>query len=264
MKLIADNLRITKPAIQKALKTFDPEPIQACARHCTQKKPCAIDVNTGPLTRNPKQSMQFFIQSIEAVSDLPLVIDTSNPIAMQTGLETAKNPTIINGYSLEPKKLDLILPLAKEFNTDIIGFLLYPDSQVPKDENQRMEVTLELFEKAEACGVPKESIIIDPIIPPLAWDDGITQARSVLKFLYTLPDLLGFNARTIAGVSNLTTGAKSRDKKQLIDANYLAMLASAGLDYALLDIFNKDLVQSAAAADILTRETLFSWGLVPE
>ena len=264
MKLIADNLRITKPDIQAALNHYDPEPIRSWAQRCAQKKPWAIDVNTGPLSRHPKKNMRFFIEAIESATTLPLLIDTSNPIAMRAGLEAATNPAIINGFSLEPKKLELILPLAREFNTDIVGFLLFADSCVPKDEAQRLEIALELFEKAEAAQVPKESIIIDPVVPPLAWEDGIIQARAVLNVIQTLPDLLGFKVKTIAGVSNLTTGAMDKNKKQLIDNSYVAMLAAAGLDYALLDIFKQDLVMSAKTAGILAKESLFSWGMVPE
>lgn len=263
MKLIADNLRITKPDIQEALNRQDPEPIQALASKCADEKPFAIDVNTGPLSRNHEQGMQLFIKAVESVTDLPLVIDTSNPEAMKAGLEAAANPTIINGYSLEEKKLEGILPLAKDHDCDIIGFILDSESRVPNDETGRLQIAMELFEQAEKYGVPADRIIIDPVIPPLAWEDGILQVRAVLAFFKALPDLLGFNVRTIAGVSNLTTGAVDKKSKNLIDTTYLAMLAGAGLDYALLDIFNTDLVHTAKAAHILSSETLFSWGMVP-
>lgn len=264
MHLIADNLRITKPDIQQALARRDPEPVQKLALACAQKNPWAIDVNTGPLSRNPESGMRFFIRAIESVTSLPLLIDTANPAAMRAGLESAQNPAVINGYSLEPGKINHILPLAKEFDTDIVGFLLDRESRVPKDEARRLEVALELFETAEAAGVAKEKIIIDPVVPPLAWDDGIIQARAILNVIRTLPDLLGFNVRTIAGVSNLSTGAADKTKRQRIDTAYIAMLASAGLDYALLDIFDTGLARSARTAGILSKETLFSWQMIPE
>lgn len=263
MKFIADNLRITKQEIHKAFKDLDPRPIQDLVKQCVQKKAFAIDVNTGPLGKSPEKGMAFFIQAVESVTDLPLLIDTSNPAAMEAGLKIAKNRVIINGFSLEPLKLERILPLAKEYNVDIVGFLLYPGSQVPKDEAQRCEIVLELFELAEKSGVAKEKIIIDPVVPPLAWEDGIVQARAVLKVIHMLPDLLGFKVQTIAGVSNLTTGAKDRIKKNIVEQSYMAMLASAGLDYALLDILNCQTVAFAGASAILAQETLFSWEMIP-
>lgn len=120
-----------------------------------------------------------------------------------------------------------------------------------------------LTKAPEAAGVSKEQIIIDPVVPPLAWEDGIAQARVVVNVIKTLPDLLGFPVQTIAGVSNLTSGATDKAKKNLVEQSYLAMLAGAGLEFALMDILNDELVTAARASSILARETLFSWGMVP-
>ncbi len=264
MKLIADNLRITKPDIREALKKLDPEPVKTLVKTCADKGAFAIDVNTGPLGKNPEADMRFFIEAVESVTDLPLLIDTTNPRAMRAGLEAAKNRAIINGFSLEPVKLKKILPLAREFNADIVGFLLYPDSRVPKTEAERFEISLELMDRAEAAGVAKERVIIDPIVPPLVWEDGIAQARSVLNMIRALPELLGFSIKTIGGISNLCTGAKDKGKRRLLEQNYVAMLASAGLSFALMDILDTELVRSARAAGILAKAEIFSWGMVPE
>lgn len=264
MKLIGDNLRITKTDIQEALKAKDPRPVQDLVKLCVKKGASAIDVNTGPLGKMPEAGMTFFIEAVESVTDLPLLIDTSNPDAMKAGLAAANNRAIINGFSLEPRKIERILPLAKAYDADIVGFLLYPDSRVPKDAAQRFEIAIELFERAEAAGVAKERVIIDPIVPPLAWEDGIVQARAVLEVIHMLPDLLGFSVQTIGGVSNLTTGAGDKKKKNLMEQNYVAMLAAAGLDYALLDILNDETVAAAKAAGILVGEDVFSWGMVQE
>jgi 5-methyltetrahydrofolate corrinoid/iron sulfur protein methyltransferase len=262
MKLIADNLRITKADIRDALKNKDSMPIQQLVKQCVSKGPYAIDVNTGPLGKNSKEDMEFFIRAVESVTTLPLLIDTSNPAAMKAGLEIAANRVIINGFSLEPDKIENILPLAREYDMDIVGFLLYPDSRVPMNKTERFEITLELFKKAEDAGVSEERIIIDPIVPPLVWEDGIVQARAVLDVIQELPDLLGFEVRTIAGVSNLTTGAEDKTKKNLMEQGYVAMLSAAGLSYALLDILNGETIAAARAAHILSKEDIFSWGMV--
>ena len=264
MKIIADNLRITKTDIQNALNTSDPGAIHDLVTQCEQKGAFAIDVNTGPLTKDPENKMTFFIEAVQSVTNLPVVIDTSNPAAMKAGLEAADNKAVINGFSLEPRKLEKILPLAKEYDADIIGFLLYSDSMVPKDVSSRCEIALELFEHVEAAGIAKEKLIIDPVVPPLAWEDGIIQARAVLEVIRTLPDLLGFPVKTIAGISNLTTGSKNQKKKNLVEQSYLAMLASAGLDYVLMDVLNNDTFNTAIVSDLFTKEDIFSWEMVPE
>jgi 5-methyltetrahydrofolate corrinoid/iron sulfur protein methyltransferase len=263
MKLIADNLRITRPEISRALQQFDPEPVQALVKACEDRGAWAIDVNTGPLGKLAEPGMRFFIDAVQAVTDLPLLIDTANPDAMTAGVKAAKNRIIINGFSLEPRKLEKILPLARKYEADIVGFLLYPDSRVPKDAAQRFEVALDLMAAAESAGVAKERVIIDPVIPPLAWTDGIVQARHVLEVIRTLPDLLGFPVRTIGGISNLGTSAPDKTGRLCVEQSYVAMLASAGLNFALLDILNPDLVRAARVSGILAKEEIFSWGMVP-
>ncbi len=263
MKLIADNLRITRPEISRALQQFDPEPVQALVKACEDRGAWAIDVNTGPLGKLAEPGMRFFIDAVQAVTDLPLLIDTANPDAMTAGVKAAKNRIIINGFSLEPRKLEKILPLAREYEADIVGFLLYPDSGVPKDAAQRFEVALDLMAAAESAAVAKEQVIIDPVIPPLAWTDGIVQARHVLEVIRTLPDLLGFPVRTIGGISNLGTSAPDKARRLSVEQSYVAMLASAGLNFALLDILNPDLINAARVSGILVKEDIFSWGMVP-
>jgi 5-methyltetrahydrofolate corrinoid/iron sulfur protein methyltransferase len=263
LKLIADNIRITKQAVQEALLKKDPLPIQRLAALCVQKGAHGIDINTGPLGKDPEAAMIFFVKAVEQVTDLPLFIDTTNPTAMAAGLEAARDKTVINGVSLEPAKLEKILPLAKRYKSDLVGFLLYPDSRVPKTSSERFEIALELLTRIEAGGVEKERVIIDPVVPPLSWDDGLFRARELLKTISMLPELLGFPVKTMAGLSNLTTGTGDKFRKTLVESAYLSMLASAGLDYLLLDIFNTRTRDFARAATLLTREEIFSWESLP-
>ncbi|MFO7989740.1 MAG: dihydropteroate synthase, partial [Desulfotignum sp.] len=130
------------------------------------------------------------------------------------------------------------------------------------DAAQRFEVALELMEAAEAAGVANERVIIDPVIPPLAWENGIVQAREVVKVIHTLTDLLGFPVKTIGGISNLGTNAPDKGARLVIEQSYAAMLAGAGLSFALLDILDPDLVRAARVSGILATENIFSWGMV--
>lgn len=89
------------------------------------------------------------------------------------------------------------------------------------------------FEKA---GLDQAQLIIDPLVVPVNWQDGHLQAAEVLKTIQTLPDILGFEVKTVVGLSNLTAGAKAHPKRLPLEQVYLGMLAAAGLDMVLLDI----------------------------
>ena len=136
----------------------------------------ALDINTGPLPRDPEDKMAFMVETVQSVSDLPMLIDTTNPRAMEAGLQANKNTSIINGFSLEPQKLKNILPLAKKYKSDIIGYLLYPDSRVPKDASERFDLAIQIYKAIHDNDIDDHQLIIDPIIVPLAWQDGSQQA----------------------------------------------------------------------------------------
>ncbi len=259
MKLIADNLQVTLYQFKKALATLDPLPIQQMVKQAEAQGAEAIDINSGPLSRNSEEKMTFIVNAIQEVSDLPILLDTVNAHAIKAGLLANRKTAIINGFSLEPEKLKNILPLAKEFNVDIIGYLLYPNGHVPPDSESRLNVAVDLYNAFLKCGRAKEHLIIDPVLVPVMWQQGGQHAKAVLSVIQALPDLLGFPVKTIAALSNLTTGHHSRKQKILLEKTYLPMLAAGGLSMLMLNIFNAETVQTARVCTSLTGNGVFAW-----
>jgi 5-methyltetrahydrofolate corrinoid/iron sulfur protein methyltransferase len=259
MHIVADNLTITSMRIANAVQQMDPEPIINLARYCEAAGAEMIDINSGPLTHDPVEKMTFLVESVRKATGLPLFLDTSNPVAMEAGLLACNGKAIINGFSLEPDKLANILPLARKFNTAIIGYLLNPDSSVPADGAERLTVALELSARCSEANLSPEKLIIDPIIPPLIWPNGHVQAMDVVQVIRTLPDLLDYKVRTIAGISNLTSGPGNADRKPVFEQCYVAMLAEAGLDMALMNVAHAGTIAAVKACNTLTGTKIFSW-----
>jgi 5-methyltetrahydrofolate corrinoid/iron sulfur protein methyltransferase len=252
-------LQILRKDVQNALRRRDPGPIRELVVKCISAGADAIDINSGPLNRNPESDMQFLVDAVQSVTDCQILLDTTNAKAMRAGLNACKNRPVINGVSLERAKLDQMLPLAAEFDADLIGYLLDAGSQVPTTEAESIDIAISLFNAVEAAGVAGNRLIIDPIVVPLMWQTGTQHNMAILSVIQNLPDVLGFSVRTIAGVSNLTTGNFPQRKKLMIEAAYLPMLAAAGLDMALLNIFHKETVQLAKACSVILQPTPFSW-----
>jgi 5-methyltetrahydrofolate corrinoid/iron sulfur protein methyltransferase len=263
MQIIADNIQITNPVIAKALNKMDPLPVQDLAKRCEAAGADMIDINPGPLTRDGEKKMTFLVEAVQQVCGLPLSLDTSNPLAMAAGLKACREKPVINGFSLEPAKMEKILPLATEFDCDIIGFLLYPNGMVPGNDEERLNLAVQLYEAFNEKGIEPHRLVIDPVLVPLMWEDGSKQAMEILTVIRMLPDLLGFPVKTIAGLSNLTSGKGPREKKALVEEVYLSMLSSAGLHMVLMNIFNQNTVSVAKACDSITRQGTFSWQEVP-
>jgi len=259
MILVADNLHIVSPAVEQALSERNPEPISDLVTRCVAAGARAIDINPGPLKKAPEAAMTFLVNTVAAATDLPLLLDTTNAAALTAGLAACRNPVIINGFSLEPQKIETILPLAKTGDADIVGFLLDARSRVPVDVTGCLEVAGQLLAAAEKAGVDPGRLIIDPVVAPLMWENGVRHNRAVIEVVRMLPDLFGFPVRTIAGLSNLTTGPGPKEKKRRAEAAFLAMLADAGLSMALVNIFHHRTVDSGAACNRLLRSDIFSW-----
>lgn len=259
MQIIADNIQITDERIAAALSAMDPSPVQDLAKRAVKAGADAIDINPGPLTRDGEEKMAFMVETVQKVCNLPLCLDTVNPSAMAAGLKQCRERPIINGFSLEPAKIEEILPLAATFDCDIIGFLLHPDGTVPRDAQERLALAVQLYEAFSKEDIDPQRLLIDPVLVPLIWEDGPRQAMEVLTVIRTLPELLGWPVRTVAGLSNLTSGRGPKEKKCLLESSYLPMLASAGLGTVLMNIFHQDTVSAARACNVITRQGTFSW-----
>jgi 5-methyltetrahydrofolate corrinoid/iron sulfur protein methyltransferase len=263
MILVADNLTVTNTAIAKALDAMDPGPIQNLVFQCERAGAEAIDINPGPLAKDPETKMTFLVVAVQSVTGLPLLLDTANPKALEAGLRASLNPVIINGFSLEPKKLEFILPLAKQYDADIIGYLLYPNGHVPSGEDDLIQMALDLYGEFKKTGMDDARLIIDPVVAPLMWENGMRHNRNILSVIRNLPDLLGFPVRTIAGLSNLTSGPGPAGKKRITEQVFIPMLAAAGLTFALVNVLMPDILRTARMSRMLLNTDLFSWAAAP-
>jgi 5-methyltetrahydrofolate corrinoid/iron sulfur protein methyltransferase len=256
---IADNLQITNKRVSEAVERMDLAPIQELVRLMEKNGAQAIDINSGPLNREPARKMKFLVEAVQEVTNLPLVLDTANPIAIEAGLSVCKNKRIINGVSLEPKKIETILPLANKFDAEIIGYLLLPDGHVPQSLDERLSLAIQLYQIYVDHGLDPKKLIIDPVLVPVMWQNGIVQAKDILDVIRQLPDVLGYPVQTVIGLSNLTAGQGYQKEKLLLERTYLSMLASAGLSMVLMNIFHTETVAVAKACNTIMNQTVFSW-----
>ena len=176
MIVVADNLRITLPAVGRAVERLDPAPIRQMVNACMHAGAQAIDINSGPLSRAPEEKMTFLVRTVLETVDLPIVLDTAYPRAMAAGLAAGNQKSVINGVSLEPERLERIPPLARQYNCDVIGYLAGPDGHVPADAPGRMEAAVGLFNKLQIAGIPPERII--SILSWLRWPGRMAIART--------------------------------------------------------------------------------------
>jgi cobalamin-dependent methionine synthase I len=236
MILAADNLTVTNPQVAQALDRLDPQPLQDLAWRCEAAGARLLDLNPGYLSRRREDRMAFMVDAVQAVSPLPLILDSPNARVLAKGLAACRSTPILSALTREKKKLDEILPLAVEHQTDLVILLLDERSFSPPTAEGKIALAVELRERALAAGLPGEKLIFDPAIPNLRWPDAWTQAGEVVRAVRWLAggEIFGEPARTMAGISNLRSGLRNQYPVQ-VDTHFLAMLAGAGLTIALAD-----------------------------
>lgn len=263
MIVCADNVQVLSASVQRCFEREDPWPVRELVARCMKAGADMIDINPGPMGKKGRRHMAFLVRTIQDIIDLPVMIDTADPKLMEAGLRANRATAVVNGISLEPEKFEGMLPLIKDTETDVVGYLLTREGQVPPDADTRFGIAVELVEALQSNGVDPGRLIIDPILTPLTWENGPLRAREALSTIRMLPDVLGFPVRTMAGLSNLTSGCPDPEKRLHVECMFIPMLAACGLTILLMNALHAPAVQMVRSCRLITRPGVFSWEQVP-
>jgi len=240
MILVGENINVMSATIGPAMKERNPEPIQELAKAETEAGVDYLDLNIGPARKAGDELMSWLVETVQEVSDKPLSLDTTNPVATEAGIKVCKHKALINSVSLQPERLEKILPLAKQYNADMIG-LLWGVEGMPRDANERCMLAVDLIYQANQMGVTSENIWIDPIVTPVSVE--INQVKACLEFMSMLSEIAP-ECKSIVGLSNVSNGTPAHLRPYL-NRTYMIMLMKYGLYSAIVDAFDAELVQIA-------------------
>jgi len=240
MILIGENINIMSKTIGPALRERDAKPIQELARAETKAGVNFLDLNIGPARKAGDELMAWLVNTVQEVTNLPLSLDTTNPEAMEAGLKACKKKAIVNSVSLQPERLERVLPMVKRYNAYMIG-LLWGVEGMPRDANERCLLAVNLIYKANQLGIPSEDIWIDPIVTPVSVE--INQIKACLEFMSMLSDIAPVG-KSLVGLSNVSNGTPTHLRPYL-NRTYLVMLMKYGLYSAIVDAFDSELIKLA-------------------
>ena len=240
MILIGENLNIISQTIGPALKERNPKPIQDLAKAEDEAGIDYIDLNIGPARKGGEELMEWVVKTVQEVTDKPLSLDTTNLVAMEAGLKVCRNKVLINSISLQPDRLERGLPMAKNYNADMIG-LLWGVEGMPRDANERAVLAVDIVYKANEMGIPTENIWIDPIASPVSVE--INQVKACVEFMTMLGEIAP-GCKSTVGLSNISNGAPNELRPPL-NRTYLIMLMRYGLSSAIVDAFDAELMKIA-------------------
>ena len=235
---IAESINIMSKTIGPAMKERNPGPIQEMALAEARAGADFLDVNIGPARKDGAELMPWLVETIHAVVDLPLSLDTTNLEAMEAGLKAhTKGRPLVNSVSCQADRMDSGIALVKKYNALMVG-LLWGSDGMPRDVNERAALAVDLIYRANEAGIPNEDIFIDPIATPIMGE--INQLLACTEFLQMLGEIAP-GCRSIVGLSNVSNGAPS-ELRPFLNRAYLLMLHKNGLYSAILDAYDTEIM----------------------
>ncbi|MEW6685961.1 MAG: homocysteine S-methyltransferase family protein [Candidatus Edwardsbacteria bacterium] len=203
-----------------------------------------IDVNLGVPGIDEPRLMQEAIITLQNIIEAPLSIDTLNPETLESGLRIYAGKALINSISAEESRLESLLPKAKQYGAAFIGLCL-DEKGIPSTVKERVRLAKKIIEMAEKCGLSREDIFLDALVLPVA-----TNQEGIAVTLETLRRIKEeFQVKAILGISNVSYGLPRRS---FLNATFLAMAISKGLDAALINPFDEQVMGILKASAVLT------------
>ena len=235
--IIGESLNATIPAILEAVKTHDKEWIQKVALEQVEAGADYLDLNAQVTGCDEMIDLPWMVESVREVTNIPMVLDSSNPPAIIKTLESfdwGDCPPIISSITNEGSSPDTLLPVAAKYKTGIVA-LLMDDDGITHTAEGRFKICQSLVGKSRAAGVPDENLWIDPLILPIGTADDVgTISFELLQMIKTeFP-----NIRTYCGLSNVSFGMPHR---ALMNRTYVAMLAANGMEGFMVNPRGKEM-----------------------
>lgn len=229
MLIIGENITIGTDAVLKAIQERDIESIQHKAITQVEHGAQMLDLNIGPQKRHGVEIMEWIVDAVQEVVDVPLCLDTTNVAALEAGLKRCKRQAMLNSASADPGRLESVMPLAAKYNAKVIALTM--EKSVPPTAEGRAQLAMEvLIPKAMELGIPMEDLYLDPLVLTVqGMQDYAPQTLESLRYFKQLADP---PPMTVVGLSNVSNQV-SWEHRSLINRTYLVMLMAAGLDAAI-------------------------------
>jgi len=202
-----------------------------------------LDVNAGiPLADEPA-ILAATIKLVQSLTDVPLSIDSSIVEALEAGLAVYQGKPLLNSVTGEEERLERVLPLVKKYGCAVVA-ISNDETGISMDPDVRFAVAKRIVERAADHGIPREDIVVDPLLMPIGALSGA--GRQVFRILSRLRDELKVNST--CGASNVSFGLPNREG---INGAFLNMAIASGLTSAITNPVSEGVRTSVMASDVL-------------
>jgi len=248
MILIGEKINATLSHIKGIVQNRDAIGISDLAKSQADAGASFIDVNVGTgigSRENEVQSMEWAVEAIQDEIKIPLSIDSSDPAVLEAGLKSRQgNPSMINSAKAQQESLEEVVPLASAYDNPFVA-LTMDETGIPETVQDRLHACEKIVVTCERYGVPMENVFFDPLVMPIGTDTkhGLVTLRAVAEIKKEFP-----KAKTVLGISNISYGLPARNR---LNVAFLHMAIYAGLDAAIVDPLDGDIMAEVKTAEVL-------------
>jgi 5-methyltetrahydrofolate corrinoid/iron sulfur protein methyltransferase len=216
-----------------------------------------MDINLGPTKGDPVENFVWLAQTVSEVTDKPISLDSAKPDVLAQAVSKVREALpdtklVINSSTAVPDVMGKLIPAAAEAGAGIIGLTMDQEG-VPSNVEKRVECGATFLMMAMEAGLMPEDIYLDPIILPV--NVAPKQPTVVMESIRQLSIVNDPPPNFIIGLSNVSQKCLMN---HMINRTYLVMALSAGLNAAIMDAADKDLVEAAISAEVLMEKHLYS------
>lgn len=242
--IIGEKINGAIPSVGKAIANKDAEFIKNLAKTQSEAGADFIDVCASVGDSIELETMKWLIDLVQEVTDIPISIDSPNARTCAEAIKFCNKPGLINSVSMEGNKIEIVFPLIADTKWQCVA-LLCDDTGIPKTGKKRLDVFAEIIKKAIDYNISPIRLHIDPLVQMLCTsEDGINTVTDVMKEIKTQYP----NIHVIGGASNISFNLPAR---KLVNQAFIVLAINAGLDSAIIDPTNKDLMGMIYATDAL-------------
>ncbi len=251
MIFIGERINTGFKDVKQAVLDKDPGPLQSWAKKQTEAGASYLDVNLGAVS-SKAADMCWMIETVQQAVDTPVCVDTNKPAILAEAIKACRPGMLINSTTAAAEKLDSMMPIAAEHDASIIGVVM-DETGTPKDADKRVENAGAILAKAMELGIEPQRVFLDPIVMPLKFMQ--EQAKEVLEAVRQFLLFSDPPPHIVCGLSNISSGTT---QKKLISRIFLAMAIGSGMDAAICDVMDTELVNAALTAELAMNREIYA------
>jgi 5-methyltetrahydrofolate--homocysteine methyltransferase len=244
MIIIGEKINGSIPSMAKAIAEKNADHIRKLAKRQAAAGAKFIDVCASVSPEEELETLKWLIGLVQEVTDTPISIDSPNAKVFAQAIPFCKKPGLINSVSMEGDKIEQVFPIIADTEWECIT-LLCDNTGIPKSAEKRLEVFDAIMQKAESYKIDPAQLHVDPVVEMLcASEDGIGKILITIKTVKERrPDI-----HVTGGASNISFNLPLR---KFINRGFIILCMGAGMDSAIVDPLNEDMLGLIYAAEAL-------------